>query len=149
MAKSWLKKSAGIIFTDGKSILLLKRDNEETWDLPGGKSNDGETEIDNAIRETKEETGLEKIPGERFDSISHKDANKKYTTFFYKVDKQFPVKLSHEHSDYEWVPFNELKNRQLYPKLKINLPDYLKKIRKKVADFAEWTTLKDLETFFG
>lgn len=149
---SWLKKSAGIVFTDGTSILLLKRsqgNNYGTWGIPGGKSKDGETEIGNAIRETKEETGLKIIPGERFDSINNKTNNKKYTTFFYKVDEPFPIKLNEEHSSYKWVKFEDLKDYKLHPKLKMQLPDFLRKIRKKVANFNEWYNLKSLESYFS
>jgi len=46
------------IMKDGK-ILLTKREDFEIWCLPGGGVNEGETLAQAAIRETREETGLE------------------------------------------------------------------------------------------
>jgi 8-oxo-dGTP diphosphatase len=146
MQKSWLKKAAGIIFTDGKSILLMKRNDGNhvnTWGIPGGKAKEGETEIGNAVRETKEETGLKSIPGQRFDSTERKTGNFKYTTFFYRVSKPFKIKLNKEHSEYKWVPFSELSTINLHPKLKKELEASLHKIQKKVYSFAEWACIQD------
>lgn len=150
MKKSWLKKAAGILFTDGSSILLLKKagegDNVGTWGLPGGKAKEGETEIDNAIRETKEETGLPSIPGYRFDSMTTKTNAKKYTAFFYRVPESFDVKISKEHSAYEWVSFDDLNDFKLHPKLKNNLSDYLHIIRKKTStNFSEWLSIRQAD----
>jgi 8-oxo-dGTP diphosphatase len=151
MSKNYLKKSAGIIFTDGSSILLLLRaegKNSNTWGIPGGKSEDGETEFENAIRETKEELGISAIPGEIFDSISHIDNNKKYTTFFYKVREPFDVNLNHEHSEYAWVKFKDLNNYKIHPILNTNIHNYLSKIKKKACSFEEWLILKNFENKF-
>lgn len=136
------KKAAGIFFTDGQKVLLLKRSEEgdhgNTWALPGGKSKEGETEIGTAIRETKEETGLDKIPGYRFDSLSSQNGHQKFTAFLYRVPNPFDIEISHEHTDWEWVSLNDLKNKDLHPKFKENIPRYLQAIRKKIHTFSEW-----------
>ncbi len=46
------------IIEDGK-ILLTKREDFEVWCLPGGGVEDGETLAEGAVREAKEETGLD------------------------------------------------------------------------------------------
>lgn len=46
------------IMEDGK-ILLTKREDFEVWCLPGGSVEEGETLAQGAIREAKEETGLD------------------------------------------------------------------------------------------
>ena len=46
------------IIDDGK-ILLTKRDDFEVWCLPGGSVEDGESLAEGAVREAKEETGLD------------------------------------------------------------------------------------------
>ncbi|MGE5224911.1 MAG: NUDIX hydrolase [Omnitrophica WOR_2 bacterium] len=46
------------IFVNGK-ILLTKREDFEVWCLPGGAVDDGETLAQAAVREAREETGLE------------------------------------------------------------------------------------------
>ena len=140
--KVWGKKAAGILFTDGKSVLLLKRagegDNIGKWALPGGKCKEGETEIHNARREAMEETGLDSLPGHRIDSMATKSGQQKFTTFIYRVPSKFDVTLSKEHSDSRWVPFDEVMGMELHPKFKESFPDYLHLIRKKITSFVEW-----------
>ena len=52
-------KAAGILYTDGEKVLLLKRSkiggNPFTWDLAGGRAEKGESPFRNAKRESKEE----------------------------------------------------------------------------------------------
>lgn len=146
------KKAAAILFTDGKAMLLLKRagegDHIGKWALPGGKCKDGETEIGNAVREVKEETGLGDIPGYRFNSLTTKNGRQKFTTFFYKVPEPFTVNLSKEHSAWEWVNFDDLPKTELHPKFKDAIPECLRIIRRNSAagegGFAEWARLSEL-----
>jgi ADP-ribose pyrophosphatase YjhB (NUDIX family) len=44
---------------DERKILLTKRDDFEVWCLPGGGVEEGESMAEAAIRETKEETGID------------------------------------------------------------------------------------------
>ena len=144
------KRSAGIFFTDGEKVLLLKRTDEgdhgSTWCLPGGKGKDGETEIGTAIRETKEETGLGSIPGHRIDSVVSHNGHQKFTGFLYRVSAPFDVKVSHEHTDWDWVPLAELsKGENLHPKFKEEIPRYLQSIRRKMQSFEEWSRIWEID----
>lgn len=143
------KRAAGIFFTDGKSVLLLKRsdegDHSNTWALPGGKSKDGETDINTAIRETKEETGLESIPGYRIGLIDSKNGHQKFTGFIYKVSTRFDVTISHEHTDWEWVGLKDLKSKDLHPKFKEQIPRYIREISRKVQSFSEWQKIQEFK----
>jgi 8-oxo-dGTP pyrophosphatase MutT (NUDIX family) len=138
--KYWGRKGAGIFFTNGKKVLLLKRsskgDNGGTWGLPGGKVEDGESEIDAAVRECKEECG--KVKGSRFESLKEIDNKHYWTTFFFKVDKPFSCKLSDEHTDWDWFNFDDLNNLKLHPKLKENLDRHIKIAKNKNYSFKEW-----------
>jgi len=141
--KVWGKKGAGIFFTDGERVLLLKRsdkgDNGGSWGLPGGKSEQGETDIGTAIREVKEECGT--MQGTRFDSLEEKSGNHNWKTFFYKILNSFDCKLSDEHTSYRWVPFDGLEALNLHPKLQNNLDRHLSVVRKhfsKLKSFKEW-----------
>jgi ADP-ribose pyrophosphatase YjhB (NUDIX family) len=131
----WGDKGAGILFTDGKSVLLLKRaqfgsaDNVGTWGIPGGKAEKGESAIDTAVRETKEEAG--NVEGTRFAQFDEKDGRHIFTVFLYKVSKPFEVKLSEEHNASEWINLADLNEYNLHPKFEQGLPYYLRAIHRK------------------
>ena len=52
-------------------IVMVRPAGKEAWTLPKGQPNAGESAIDTAARETREETGLEVTPGERVGDISY------------------------------------------------------------------------------
>lgn len=47
------------LFDAERRVLLVRRRDYPVWNLPGGKAEDGETPWDAAVRETREETGLD------------------------------------------------------------------------------------------
>ena len=145
MPKDDQTKAAGMLFTDGFSILLLKRndgDHVNTWGIPGGHAKEGETPIQNASREVQEEIGIQKIPGVNLEKIQSEDKNFTYTTFLFKVNKKFKVTLNKEHSDYMWAKISDLNEINLHPSLKKNLKNILKKIKSKSKKFLEWIELQ-------
>lgn len=52
------EKSCGCVVFDEDKVLLIKH-NEGHWDLPKGHIEEGETEVQTAIREVKEETNVD------------------------------------------------------------------------------------------
>lgn len=138
----WGNRGAGIVFTDGSSILLLRRtgqaaDQGGKWCIPGGKTEKGETPFDTAKRECKEEIG--DVKGSRFASFDEKDGKHTFTVYMFKVDSPFDVKLSEEHDQSEWVSLDKIKTLDLHPEFKKHLPYYLKAIHRKFPDnFGEW-----------
>jgi 8-oxo-dGTP diphosphatase len=47
------------IFNDKRQVLLCHRRDIDAWNLPGGRVEDGESPWDAAVREVREEVGLE------------------------------------------------------------------------------------------
>lgn len=143
-----IKKSAGILFTDGKEVLLLKKSTGEDkgiWGLPGGtfEKSDG-TVFKTALREVQEETGLKNIPGEKVDYVFENNPKCQWTTFIYKINKPFKITLSTEHNDYKWVNLSKLESINLHPSFKKHLPQYLKIIKSKFdLSFREWFFLNE------
>lgn len=69
--------ASGIIISE-KKILLIRRTYDTSefpgcWGCPGGRANPGETPEEIAIREVKEETGLDFKPTIFFARAQHKD----------------------------------------------------------------------------
>ena len=114
--------------TEGK-ILILRRANymqnfRTCWGVIGGSVDaKDKTHKDAAIRETREETGYELSFMEQnnmkhlFD-YTYKNGNISHV-YFVKLESDINVKISREHSKYEWVDFSEEKidNRKWMPEV--------------------------------
>lgn len=129
--KIWLEaseyKGAGIFFTDGELFLALKypkNNHGGLWTLPGGGKEDGETPLETAKREAKEEVGS--CPGKQFDKIIER--NGEWISFLYEV-KQFLPEISDEHEEYAWLPINNIKDIKFHPKVQEVLPLHFKKTK--------------------
>ena len=110
------RKVAGTIVLCKGKILLLKRHEKDSfpgyYGLPGGGVKNGEEFKHAALRELREETGLELNDLEKFMNI--KDKRIDYHAFMTKLDKKPEIALSHEHSDYLWIaPKAALKMKNL------------------------------------
>jgi ADP-ribose pyrophosphatase YjhB (NUDIX family) len=54
-----MKVSSVAVFNEDGKLLMGKRKGSGKWDLPGGKANEGESPEETALRELKEESGIE------------------------------------------------------------------------------------------
>jgi 8-oxo-dGTP pyrophosphatase MutT (NUDIX family) len=128
---------AGIIYTDGKQILLIKRSDKVraypyTWASAGGGIEEGESLNQTAERESREEIGT--VKGKKIAEFT----NNQFAMFIYKVDKPFEVKLNQEHTESKWVDLDSVEDYKLHPDFKEGWPDYLKAIKKNKNSFSEW-----------
>ncbi|MFA6410113.1 MAG: NUDIX hydrolase [Candidatus Buchananbacteria bacterium] len=109
-----------IIDKDGK-ILIIKRSKENDclkkyWDIPGGTLEDGEDPISGAVRETKEETGLNIKNLDLFHYTSNVDQvkNKQFIRLIFLATvnlKQPKIILNpREHDEYQWLDLNKITN---------------------------------------
>ena len=117
-------KGAGVVpFKNDGEIKFLLIKNDLGWEFPKGHIERGETEIQAAERELKEETGLSDfsvVPNFKF--VSKYYLTKNYTTgenlitpepktvtyFMAEIfSNKDEVKLSFEHDDYEWFTVEE------------------------------------------
>jgi len=110
-----LVKSCGVLVVRGDPIseLLLMR-HADRWDLPKGHVDPGETEVQCALRELREETGIaaadiELVDGFRF--ISQYPVRAKRTgqlhdktlvIFLGRLTRDVPIVVT-EHMGYEWL----------------------------------------------
>jgi ADP-ribose pyrophosphatase YjhB (NUDIX family) len=58
-ANSLIPAASTVVANDQGAILLIRRSDNQLWTIPGGAMEPGETIAQAAIRETKEETGLD------------------------------------------------------------------------------------------
>lgn len=105
------ERSAGVIVhtTDDPPAFLLL-DYGRYWDYPKGHLEAGEDDLTAARRELREETGIENVTLDpdwsREIRYFFRKKNKlvnKTVRFFLGAVKDREVRISHEHSGYEWV----------------------------------------------
>jgi 8-oxo-dGTP pyrophosphatase MutT (NUDIX family) len=103
-------KAVGVWFfarSTGRFLYLLRNDpkHPETWGLPGGKIEPGETLLGGMERECIEELGFfpgytKLVPLERFTSS---DLGFEYNTWICVIEDEFVPVLNDEHIGYAWT----------------------------------------------
>jgi 8-oxo-dGTP pyrophosphatase MutT (NUDIX family) len=91
----------------GRYLYLMRNDSKhpDTWGLPGGRIEAGETLIETITRECEEELGempeyIKLLPLEKFTTADQQFA---YHTFFCSVATEFVPTLNHEHTGWAWL----------------------------------------------
>ena len=105
------------------------------WDFPKGKIEPGETKQEAALRELMEETKLTAQLDDNFEETIQyiftdydKKLAQKMVYFFIGKATSSQVKLSHEHTDYTWLPYNDALKQLTYD----NARTLLKKANKHI-----------------
>ncbi len=117
--------------SDAKILVLDSGDwhlkhQKRHWDIPGGRVQEGHSVQETLQREIGEETGIKKIESSDFftavvsnHQIPFEDKMLGLVLMVYKVKipAKSQIKLSDEHTDYEWVSKKEASKRlaQKYP----------------------------------
>lgn len=86
------------------------------WTIISGKNNTDENEIECAIRELKEETGIEAKESDLtpVGVYYYKgNVNRKVYDYLLKINNKPKIILSDEHIDYRWVKMNEINSLEL------------------------------------
>lgn len=106
--------AAGILFVapDG-DVLVLRRSSAEAnfsghWALPGGGVDAGETPEQGALREAREEMGVDAAGGMKLLDRRMTPTGMGFTTFAFPTKTKFAPKLNDEHSGYAWAPLDQL-----------------------------------------
>lgn len=118
--------AGGVVENEKAELLLIFR--KGYWDLPKGKLDEGETIAECAVREVKEETGLQHIePGKLIDTTLHQyeENGDRITkkTYWYKMkassDDELIAQTVEDIQEIRWVSRNELEAylKKTYPNI--------------------------------
>lgn len=141
------KAAAGVLYVapDG-DVLLLRRSSAEAnfaghWALPGGGVDAGESPVEGALRESREEMGVDLDPaGMRPLDRRVTPTGSVFHTFARAVPDKFVPKLNAEHSGYAWAPLEQLP-RPLHPAVEATLREQIGMADDMTPE--EWTGLRE------
>ncbi len=108
------EKSCGCIIIKNGKVLLVYEKNRNFWGFPKGHMENGETEIETALREVKEEVGLDvDIDVEKRYTLNYNIKNEIDKTTVLYIAKPKNEKLVIQESEIEnakWCDFEEVLN---------------------------------------
>lgn len=124
------------VFRDGKFVMGQRRGShgEGSWSIPGGHLEFGETPEQTAIREVKEETGME-IKNLRFGAVTNdifESEGKHYITIWMMSDWQAGEPSIVEPDKYvkqQWIDFESLPEPLFLPWEQLLKSDFLSNIK--------------------
>ena len=101
---------AFIVYTDDDKILWMRRTKDNSWGFPGGHVEEGESAIEGAIRESREET--EHVPATGLQLIYEEGK----VRLFGCNDGEFAPELNDEHDAFVWATLEDAPY-PLFPKI--------------------------------
>jgi len=117
----WRRDAAGDF-----EVVLVRPAGKDAWCLPKGVIEKGESPEQAAVRECREETGLDVSPGEPLGQISYVYSRREYAAgpvirvfknvyfFLMKFESGDPAAHDAEIDDVAWVNLNEAEHRASY-----------------------------------
>lgn len=132
----------GVIILDCGKLVLVKRGAEPSlgkWSFPGGAVELGETVRDAAVREAKEECGLnvklaEDTPLDAYDIIKLDDSGHLQYHYvmlqFLANQKEGTLKPTSDVTEARWVPLEEVEKYDLTDSVRLFFGRHLKELKK-------------------
>ncbi|AKC38486.1 Putative MutT/NUDIX-like protein [Mycolicibacterium phlei] len=127
--------SASAIVTDEQGrILLIKRRDNTLWALPGGGHDIGESIEQTAIREVKEETGLNvEITGlvgiytnpAHVVAFSDGEVRQQFSLCFATNLRGGELAIDHESTDIAWTEPAHIEQLNMHPSMRLRITHYL------------------------
>ncbi|SHT15788.1 Putative MutT/NUDIX-like protein [Mycobacteroides abscessus subsp. abscessus] len=127
--------SASAIVTDEQGrILLVKRRDNTLWALPGGGHDIGESIEQTAIREVKEETGLDvDVTGlvgvytnpAHIVAFSDGEVRQQFSLCFTTTLRGGELAIDHESTDIAWTEPANIDKLDMHPSMRLRITHYL------------------------
>jgi ADP-ribose pyrophosphatase YjhB (NUDIX family) len=135
-AASSLVPSVNVVVTnDAGQVLLIRRSDNDNWAVPGGAIDLGESMTQAAVRETREETGIDceitglvgiyTDPKHVLLYTSNGEARQEFTIVLTAVATGGEPTPSSESSEVRWVPREDLAGYQVDRSMRLRIGHYL------------------------
>jgi 8-oxo-dGTP diphosphatase len=115
---------AGNLIVDDGKILLLYREDEQHWEVPGGKVEGDESATEAAVREAEEEIGVSVDLRKPFYSgeFQHDDQMFLWNCYVAEIVEGRPEIQEEKFEELEWFDPRELDDLDMAPNLEMILP---------------------------
>ncbi|CAB4709895.1 unannotated protein [freshwater metagenome] len=133
--KHWgLNGAAGILLVRGTQILLQHRapwvHNGDTWGIPGGARDSHESVLEAAIREAKEETGIDPVHLTPIQTFSDDHGTWRYDTVIATATELLIAhELNDESHEVRWVHIDQVDTLTLHPSFEKSWPELKRLIK--------------------
>jgi 8-oxo-dGTP diphosphatase len=133
--KHWgLNGAAGILLLRGHEILFQHRapwvHNGDTWGIPGGARDSHESVLEAAIREAKEETGIDPVHLTPIQTFSDDHGTWRYDTVIASAtDLLIAHELNDESHEVRWVHIDQVDTLTLHPSFEKSWPELKRLIK--------------------
>lgn len=133
-ANSVRPAAAVAILNSNRELLMLHRRDNNKWTMPGGTLEFGESMTDCALREVREESGLDvtiiDIIGTYTDpnirvAYSDGEVRQEFTILYFGKTTTFDVTLDEESSQFQWVALDSVLNLPLADSQRRRIADVL------------------------
>lgn len=124
-----------VVENDKGEILMIRRTDNDNWALPGGAIDLGESITQAAIRETKEETGIDievtglvgiySDPKHVIHYTRNNEVRQEFSVVVSAVFRGGSLAISGESSEVEWVSEESWKSRTMDRSMRYRLEDYI------------------------
>ncbi len=124
-----------VVVNDAGDILMIRRSDNDNWAVPGGAIDLGESMVQAAVRETREETGIDceitglvgiyTDPKHVLLYTSNGEARQEFSIVLTAVAVGGEPTPSSESSEVRWVPREELAGYQLDQSMRLRIGHYL------------------------
>ena len=126
MSKTEYVQCAGAIIINRNQEVAIVNQNHDSWSLPKGHIDPGESKIDAAKRELYEETGIKnavliKYIGEYgryrigLDGRDDKSEHKTIFIYLFKSDQEILDPIDPKNPEAKWVPYKEVEKNLTHP----------------------------------
>lgn len=118
-----IELAGNLIVEEGK-VLLLYREDEGRWEVPGGKTEEGESPTEAAVREAEEEIGVSVELRKPFYSGEFQKDGDMFLWHCYlaRIEEGEPAVKEEKFGELKWFEPSELDDLDLAPNLEMILP---------------------------
>ncbi|MEV0662172.1 NUDIX hydrolase [Actinomadura luteofluorescens] len=144
-AANSLVPSVNVVVENAKGeILMIRRTDNDNWALPGGAIDLGESVTQAAIRETKEETGVDveisglvgiySDPKHVIHYTSNDEVRQEFSIVLAAHPKGGYPTTSDESGEVRWLTPSRVISLHIHPSMRLRIDDYLKNQKSPVVD---------------